>query len=177
MIDKIKNKLNLLVDSMNEQNTYPYGKTPEKIAKKIISSKHLTTNEKIDLVLKTYGNFFKIQLYRYVSFDVYESYYENFMINHDGKDIKNELLFQKYYAKLEAMAKYIKLRELKKFFERLNITDNYENDIINKILNLQDNYYENQINNIYQLTDNEKNIIEKLENKSTKTNCEDIFQF
>ena len=165
----------MLVDKMSTSTSYPYGRSLDEISNKIVSSKTLAPEQKIDLLFDAYGKYYKYQHERVVNFAAFEFYYEDFMIEFAGELYKHQYRYDKRFRELSAETKYIVNRnfdeDMKDVFAEasqknilhsvLEKLDDYEIESINAAMKLKDNYEEGLVDNEYQADDNEKRL-EKL---------------
>lgn len=165
----------MLVDKMSTSTSYPYGRSLDKISNKIVKSKALAVEQKIDLLFDAYGKYYKYQHERVVNFATFEFYYEDFMIEFAGEIYKHQYRYDKRFSELSAETKYIVNRnfdeDMKDIFAEarqknilhsvLEKLDDYEIESINIAMKLKDNYNEAFVDNEYQADDNEKRL-EKL---------------
>ena len=165
----------MLVYKMSTATSYPYGRSLDEISNKIVSSKTLAPEQKIDLLFDAYGKYYKYQHDRVVNFATFEFYYEDFMIEYAGELFKHQYRYDRRFRELSAETKYIVNRnfdeDMKDVFAEasqkkilhsvLEKLDDYQIRAINAAMKLKDNYKEGLVDNEYQADDNEKSL-EKL---------------
>lgn len=164
----------VLVKNMSYYNSYPYGKSLDQISNKIVRTKALSPEQKIDLLLDAYGKYYIYQHERVTNFATYEFYYEEFMLEYNGQEFKHSYRYQKRFDELSAEHKYIVNRNFDEdmkdvlsqaknqgiLSETLGKLDPLAITAIKTASQLKDDYAERLDENVYRPDENEKKLEE-----------------
>jgi len=116
-IDKFKKKFfptpAQIIDGVNSKNFYPVGRESSKIVSKIVNSKYINAQEKMELLVDFFGKYYIFQQDSTVRFAVFENYYERFVTETPKGVQKNQKLFERFFREMLAENSYIMNRDLR----------------------------------------------------------------
>lgn len=153
-----------LIDGVNSKNFYPVGMECRKIVSKIVNSKSINAQEKMELLVDFFGKYYIYQQDSTVRFAVFENYYERFVTETSRGVQKNQKLFERFFREMLAENSYIMNRDLRdnsfKILQQaedegvsrsdlIDSLDRRTKDIINLALLLDDDYTDKLMFNIY----------------------------